>query len=60
MTEENQNRANAQKKNKLEQILEAEKRIHELNRNVKPWVEGKTADDLIKEAKESRQLNDQQ
>ena len=43
-----------QSKTRLERILEAEAKIHELNRNAKPWIEGKTADDLIAEAKEDR------
>lgn len=47
-------RNKTQGKTKLDRILEAEAKIHELNRNAKPWVEGKTADDLIAEAKEDR------
>lgn len=43
-----------QNKSKLDRILEAEATIHELNRNAKPWIEGKTADDLIAKAKEDR------
>lgn len=35
----------------LSRILEAEKKIHKLNQNAKPWVKGKTADELISEAK---------
>ena len=39
---------------RLERILAAEQKIHELNHNAKPWVECKTADDLICEAREER------
>lgn len=39
---------------RLERILAAEQKIHELNHKAKPWVEGKAADDLICEAREER------
>lgn len=42
------------KPSRLERILQAEERIHELNRTVNPWEEGMTADDLIEEARAAK------